>query len=68
MLLVIPFAYDRLRQGRRRDAALLVGAAVAAWAVVNLPFALAAGHAWGTFFRFNAARARRLGQPVVRGL
>jgi uncharacterized membrane protein len=55
-LLVVPFAVDRLRRGRRREAALLVGAAAAAWLAVNLPFAAAAGDAWSTFFRFNAER------------
>jgi uncharacterized membrane protein len=55
-LLIVPFALDRWRQGRRRDAGLLVGAAAAAWLVVNLPFAAFASHAWGTFFQFNAQR------------
>jgi len=55
-LFVVPFAADRFREGRRSRGLLLAGAALVAWAVVNGPFALVAGHAWGTFFRFNAAR------------
>jgi uncharacterized membrane protein len=55
-LLVVPFALDRWRLGRRREAGLLVGAAAAAWLVVNVPFAAAARHAWETFFQFNAQR------------
>jgi uncharacterized membrane protein len=55
-LLVLPFALDRWRQGRRKEAALLCGAAAGTWLAVNLPFAAAAPHSWGTFFQFNAQR------------
>jgi uncharacterized membrane protein len=55
-LLVIPFALGRLRQRKGGEATQLVTWAVVAYAAVNLPFALLAPHAWGTFFRFNTAR------------
>ncbi|HXY72539.1 MAG TPA: glycosyltransferase 87 family protein [Actinomycetota bacterium] len=55
-LFVIPFAADRFREGRRLAGVALVLAAAGTWAVVNIPFAIAAPHAWGTFFRFNASR------------
>ncbi|HEX8100333.1 MAG TPA: glycosyltransferase 87 family protein [Actinomycetota bacterium] len=55
-LLLIPFALQRLHERDRRRAAAIVGWAAAAWAVVNIPFALAAPHSWSTFFRLNADR------------
>ena len=55
-LLLVPFVLDRFRRGQRRRAAALALWAVGVYGVVNLPFALAAPHAWATFFRFNAAR------------
>jgi uncharacterized membrane protein len=55
-LLVIPFALDRERQGRRREAWALAVAAAAMWLVVNLPVALASPERWSEFYRFNAAR------------
>jgi hypothetical protein len=41
---------------RRRDLARLGAGFLAAWAVVNVPVALAAFDAWSWFFRFNAGR------------
>jgi len=55
-LFVIPFAADRFRERRRLAGVALVLAAAGTWTVVNVPFAVAAPHAWGTFFRYNAAR------------
>jgi uncharacterized membrane protein len=55
-LLTVPFALDRLRAGRSRDAGRLVLWAVAAWAAVNLPFAVLGFDRWSEFFRFNSAR------------
>ncbi len=55
-LLVIPFALGRLREGGRRGAARLVGWTTAAWAAVNLPFAVAGFDRWAEFFTFNSAR------------
>lgn len=56
VLLLVPFALHRWREGRRRESGLLLGAAAGAWVVTNVPFAAAAPHAWSTFFRFNAGR------------
>lgn len=55
-LFVIPFALDRLRQDRRRDAARLAGIAAGVWALLNLPFALLGFDRWSLFFRFNGDR------------
>jgi uncharacterized membrane protein len=55
-LLSVPFAIDRLRAGRRRDANRLVLLTVVVWAAVNLPFALLSFDRWFEFFRFNSAR------------
>jgi uncharacterized membrane protein len=65
-LFLIPFAAGRLRERHRRARAdaraarrgveRLLGGAALAYAAVNLPLALAAPRAWGTFFRFNASR------------
>lgn len=56
VLLVVPFALGRLRDGKKKEAAWVVGAAAAAWTAVNLPFAAAAPTSWWEFFRFNGAR------------
>jgi uncharacterized membrane protein len=55
-LLVIPFALDRDRSGRRREAWTVAVTAAAVWLVVNLPVALASPERWSEFYRFNAAR------------
>jgi uncharacterized membrane protein len=55
-LLVIPFALGRLRQGRRGGGASLLSWSVAAFALVNVPFVVAARSSWLTFFRFNTRR------------
>jgi len=55
-LLVVPLALQRM-QDREPDRAIRVAwAAAAAWAIVNLPFVVAAPGSWWEFFRFNAAR------------
>ncbi|MPZ71647.1 MAG: DUF2029 domain-containing protein [Nitriliruptorales bacterium] len=46
----------RLRQGRRRDAAGHLGAAAAAWLVVNVPVMIAAPEGWARFLRLNRTR------------
>jgi uncharacterized membrane protein len=56
-MLVVPFALDRLRDGRRSDAVRVVVSAAAVWAAVNLPFALFGFDRWAEFFRFNSARS-----------
>jgi uncharacterized membrane protein len=56
-LLVVPFGLGRLHE-RRREVAMDVALwAVIAFALFNLPVALAARHSWATFFRFNAGRS-----------
>jgi hypothetical protein len=58
-IFVIPFAAERLREGRRRDAIRLVAAAAATWLVVDLPFMVLVFHRWSYVFRFTSER--RLG-------
>lgn len=55
-LLVLPFAAARVRARRLGGAAIVAGAAVGAWFLVNVPFAAADGERWAQFFRFNAER------------
>jgi len=45
-----------LRAGRLRSFAVTTGSALAAWLVVNLPIAIAAPHAWATFYTFSSHR------------
>jgi uncharacterized membrane protein len=56
LLLLIPFAAGRLREGRADRALRLAGWTAASWAAVNLPFAILALERWAFFFRFNASR------------
>jgi uncharacterized membrane protein len=56
-LLVIPFAFGRLREGRRGTAATLAVWAGVTYGALNLPFIVGSVRAWATFFRFNAERA-----------
>lgn len=56
MLLVVPFVMDRLAARDPRGARRVGVAAVATWAVVNVPFAIVAPEGWWSFFRFNADR------------
>jgi uncharacterized membrane protein len=56
VLLLVPFALGRLREGKRRQALALALWSAGVYAAVNLPFALVAGDSWATFFRFNAER------------
>ena len=55
-LFVIPFAAQRLREGRRGAALAVAVWSAGAWAAVNLPFALAAPERWSRFFRFSSER------------
>lgn len=55
-LLLVPFALELIRRGEKKRAWGLGGAAVGAWLVTNLPFAIAAREGWYEFFRFNSAR------------
>lgn len=55
-LLLIPLLAGRLRQGRQGDAGRLAAAAAGSWAIVNVPFAVAAPDRWSEFFRFSSGR------------
>jgi uncharacterized membrane protein len=55
-LLVPVVVTARLAAGQRRDAALHVAAAAAAWLAVNLPVLAAAPAGWWEFFRLSRAR------------
>jgi uncharacterized membrane protein len=55
-LLVVPFVAGRFRAREPDRGIHLAWAAAAAWAVVNVPFAIAAPRGWWEFFRFNSAR------------
>lgn len=56
--LVLPLiAWTLLRARDRRALLLLVGGAVGAWAVVNLPVAAAAPAGWWEFYAFSGERA-----------
>lgn len=55
-LLVVPFALDRERQGRRTEAMRLAIVAATVWLVVNVPIAALNFRNWSLFYRFNAAR------------
>ncbi len=55
-LFVVPLAADRVRaRSPRRAAAIAVGAA-GSWAIVNVPFAIAATKSWDHFFRVSRTR------------
>jgi Glycosyltransferase family 87 len=56
LLLALPFAAERIRQGDRRGVARLVLWIGGAWLAVNLPFALLASDGWSRFFRISADR------------
>jgi len=55
-LLVIPFALQRLGEGRRDRAARLALLAAGVWIVVNLPFALVSWQRWSFFFKVSSTR------------
>jgi len=56
VLLLVPFVAERFRERKPDDAIHLTWAAVGAWLVVNVPFALLGPHGWTEFFRFNSNR------------
>jgi uncharacterized membrane protein len=56
VLLLVPFAADRLR-GRQPDRAIVLAWSTAAtWIAVNLPFSIGGLRGWWEFFRLNGAR------------
>jgi uncharacterized membrane protein len=55
-LLAVPFGLHERKVRGWVKGLTLVGTAVFAWVVLNLPFALAARHSWETFFTFNKNR------------
>jgi uncharacterized membrane protein len=60
-LLLAPLLLLCLRSRRVRAYAVLLGAALVSWAVVNLPVIIWAPDAWLYFWRFNAQRGPDLG-------
>ena len=56
VLLVLPFFLDRWKKGEMRRGGEIVAWAAGAWAIANVPFAVAAGDSWATFFRLNTDR------------
>jgi uncharacterized membrane protein len=60
-LLLVPLAALCLRAGRMREFGRTVAAACGAWALVNLPFAIANPANWALFWSFNEAHGADLG-------
>jgi uncharacterized membrane protein len=56
LLLLVPFAAGRVREGRTARGLELAGWTVASWVAVNLPFAILAPERWSFFFRLNSTR------------
>ena len=52
-----------LRTGRWREFGALVGGTVLAWAVVNIPVALASFDGWSYFYTFSRTRGEDFGSP-----
>ncbi|CAM3265880.1 Mannosyltransferase (PIG-M) [Arthrobacter ulcerisalmonis] len=52
-----------IRTGQKRPALITVGAAAAAWCLVNLPFVVANFPGWDYFFEFNASREAGYSSP-----
>ncbi|WP_157749289.1 glycosyltransferase family 87 protein [Jatrophihabitans sp. GAS493] len=57
VLLLLPIVVLAIRTRRYRPAVWAVGAAAAAWLVVNLPIAIAYNTGWRGFFDFNVERS-----------
>jgi len=55
-LLLVPFVAGRFRSREPDRGIHLAWAAAGAWAITNVPFAVAAPSGWWEFFRFNAER------------
>jgi uncharacterized membrane protein len=55
-LLLLPIVVLALRTGRLVEAGKTVGAALAAWLVVNLPIMVLFPQGWAEFFRLNSRR------------
>jgi uncharacterized membrane protein len=56
VLLLVPFAAERLREGDRRGAIRLAAAGAGAWLILNLPFVAFAFDRWARVFRFSSVR------------
>ena len=56
VLLLLPFCLDRWRNREVGRAGVIVAWAAGAWAITNVPFAVAARDSWATFFTMNADR------------
>jgi uncharacterized membrane protein len=56
VLLVLPLFLQRLQDREPDRAVTLLWSAAGAWALVDIPFAVASTSAWWEFFRFNSKR------------
>jgi uncharacterized membrane protein len=56
VLLVLLFCLDRWKKGEKRRAGEIAAWSAGAWAIANVPFAVAAGDSWATFFTLNSDR------------
>ena len=56
VLLLLPFALERRREGDRSGALRLLTWAAVTWAAINLPFMLLSFDRWGEVFRLNSSR------------
>ncbi|MDP8957248.1 MAG: glycosyltransferase 87 family protein [Actinomycetota bacterium] len=56
VLLLLPFCVDRWRKEGLRPAGGIAAWAAGAWAITNVPFAIAASESWATFFTMNSDR------------
>jgi uncharacterized membrane protein len=56
VLLLVPFAAERRREGDREGAVRVAAWAAAAWLVVDLPFMVLSFDRWSEVFRFSGAR------------
>jgi uncharacterized membrane protein len=56
VLLLLPFALERRREGERSGAFRLLMWAAVTWAVINVPFMLLSFDRWGEVFRLNSSR------------
>lgn len=61
VLLLGGFLVLALRSGRWRAFGALVGGTALAWAVVNVPVALAGSEGWSYFYRFSSTRGEDFG-------
>jgi uncharacterized membrane protein len=56
LLLIVPFALGRRREGDRDGSIRIVGWAAGSWLVLNIPFLVFAFDRWSEFLRFSSER------------